>query len=363
MRVLILADEFFATRERTLLSRLEVGLADEGVRVVHAVPDTLRDDAPGGVYSQVVRYSPRTLGLARSLAARRLTTAVAELDRDDMGAPIDVVHVFGGSAWNLGMDFGDTAGAGVALEIWRAGLVERARSLKPSSRAPMLVVPDPAIERALLAGGEDVIVRNAPWGVLTSSQVRDVLQPDRAVSVMLVGSGRDAPAFVAAIEGLAVLVRRHPQVLVFCDALAARRAELWPLARRLGLLSHFTLIEDLETRRDLLLSGDILIQPDAHGEQRSIVLEAFGAGMVVVALADPMVTALRDGSTARLVMTPEMEGWAGVLLDVLDDPARARGLALAAHDFVREQRKASDHVRAVLAAYALLAGDQAGPVR
>ncbi len=38
MRILIIADESFASRERAMLSRLEVGLADEGVRVVHVIP-------------------------------------------------------------------------------------------------------------------------------------------------------------------------------------------------------------------------------------------------------------------------------------------------------------------------------------
>ena len=47
MRVLILADGLFATRERALLSRLEVGLADEGVRVVQATPEDVPASAAG----------------------------------------------------------------------------------------------------------------------------------------------------------------------------------------------------------------------------------------------------------------------------------------------------------------------------
>ncbi len=359
MRALILADEIFASRERSLLARLEIGLADEGVRIVHAMPDSLREEPPRGVYSQVVRYSLRTLSFARHLAAKRLIAAIHDLDRGEAVPPIEVIHVFGGSAWQLGLDVAHQLGIGAVLEIWRAGLVERARAIKPESNAPLLLAPDTTIERALHAGPETAPVRLAPWGVISPPSPHPILVPGRTVSVMLVGTGRDSHAFVTALEGLAVAVRKFPDMLVFCDALAVRQAGLWPLARKLGLLPYLTLIEELEGRRDLLLTGDVLIQPDAHGEQRSIVLEAFAAGMVVVALADPMVSTLQDGHTARLVSHPEMGEWAKVLTDVLSDSSRARAIGQQAHDFVRRERKASDHVRAVLAAYATVAGDRA----
>src|SRR5213595_3029987 len=97
LRVLILADEFFASRERGLLTRLEVGLADEGVRVIHAVPEGTKTEAPGGVFSRVLTYSPKTLILTRSLAVRKLGRAIADMDETEEPGDIDIIHVFGGS--------------------------------------------------------------------------------------------------------------------------------------------------------------------------------------------------------------------------------------------------------------------------
>src|ERR1044071_9211761 len=100
MRVLILADEFFASRERGLLTRLEVGLADEGVRVIHAVPEGIKAEAAdggGGVFTRVLTYSPKTLILTRPLAVRKLGRAIAEMDETEEPTDIDVIHVFGGS--------------------------------------------------------------------------------------------------------------------------------------------------------------------------------------------------------------------------------------------------------------------------
>ncbi len=293
------------------------------------------------------------------------------MDQTDEPAGIDIIHVFGGSVWGLGADLAWEIGAGLALEVWRSGLVERAQNLRVGNatnqdESLLLIAPDPAIERALSAVPTGQMARPsrlAAWGVLTPSEIRDVLQPGRAPSVMLVGSGRDKDAFHAALEGLAVVARSYPDTLLFCDALAARRTDLWPLARKLGILPNLSLIEELEGRRDLLLFGDILVQPEAHGEQRSVLLEAMAAGMIVVAAMDPMVSTLQDGVTARLVNKSSKESWTTVLGDVMGNPDKSRQLAQSAREFIRTQRRASDYVKAVLGAYEWLMTDEPIPFK
>jgi hypothetical protein len=364
MRVLILADAFFATRERSLLSRLEVGLADEGARVLHAIPDDLPGAAAnlvqGGVFSTTLRYRATTMRAARTAVARRLADTIRSLvehqpgpfSADGTQRPLDVIHVFGGSAWPLGLDLARILSTRVALEVWRAGLVERAAS--PAGAHPdstTLLAPDPAIERALRDAGARPYVAQAPWGVHVAPDDKPILPEGRARCVVIVGSGRDARAFAAALEGLVRAARQHPEMRVFCDAHAARRANLWNLAKRLDFLDRFSLIEEIETRRDLLLHADILVQPDAHGEQRSIVLDAFANSMLVVALLDPMVSVLTDNATARLVRAPDPAEWAAVVNDALTHPEATAAIARQAREFVRTQRRVSDHVRFVLGAY------------
>jgi len=364
MRVLILADEFFASRERGLLTRLEIGLADEGVRVIHALPEGTPTDFSESVFSRVLTYSSKTLMLTRPLAVRKLVRAVAEMDSTSDATGVDVIHVFGGSVWGLGTDLASEIGAGLALEVWRAGLVERARAVRMEDDAPLLIAPDQAIERALVdvpPGAEHPSVRLATWGVHTPTHAREILDPNRAPSIMLVGSGRDEGAFRTAIEGIAVIARERPNLLIFCDAVAARRADVWALARKLGILQNLSLIEELESRRDLLLYGDLLVQPEAHGEQRSILLEAMAHGMIVVAGADPMVSILQDGLTARLVTRPVASEWAAVIRDVTTNTDRAKALSRTAREHVKTTRRASDHVRAVLSAYDWLASDEPLP--
>jgi hypothetical protein len=371
MRALILTDSLFASRERALLSRLEVGLADEGIRVIHAVPDGFSlDSTAAPVFTRVVRYQPTGGGWApmRRLIVRRLVRAVNDVIEGEDGGSLDIVHVFGGSAWDIGFDLARECSATVALEIWRAGLVQRARDLGRTGVPVVLMAPDPAIERALTlavgAGGPRV--HAAFWGVHAPTHPREPLtRPDAAtnaqrepVSVMVVGAGRDPRAFLAAFEGLATLVKAFGDVEIFCDALAARRANVWAIARRLGLLHHLSLIEELEARRDMVLQSDMLVLPEPTGEQRSIVLDALANGVLVAAAADPYLSPLEDRVTACVVRHPLAEEWRSALLELAQRPDVVQSLARTGHAFVRDKRRASDYVRAVISAYTWMASSK-----
>lgn len=342
MRVLLLADGLFATHERALLSRLEVGLADEGVRVVQATPE----DVPASVagLAESVTY-PSGLGVfGIAWRARTIRSRVAG------GGPIDVVHVFGGSAWKLGAMLAAALESELVLEVWRSGLVTRAATGHAWENA-IFLAPDPAIERSLLQEAQRLTVRLAPWGVLTPGEPARIFEPGRAPSVMVVGSGRDAAATRAAMEGIAKAAEALPDLLVFVDAREAHLAGLWRTARRLGMLDRLSLIEDLEGRRDLLVRGDILVQPEALGEQRTTLLEAMATGMAIVAARDPLVSTLIDQRTAVVVDGRDASAWADAIGGLLGDHGRARRLGASAREYVREERPASEYVRAVLGVY------------
>lgn len=357
-----MADEFFATRERPLLERLEVGLADEGVRVIHAVPDTLGAAPAGGLQSRVVTYAPKTMALTRGLAVRRLARAMEEVTRAEGGDRVDVVHVFGGAVWGLAADLADEIDSDLAIEVWRTGLVKRASALRDAPEGHVLMAPDPAIERALVAAiGRDAPVRLAPWGAHAPPLDRAVLEESKAWAVVIVTSGVREAATRAALEGLAVLAALRPDLQIFIDSVAAARANIWANARRLNLLPKINLIQDLEGRRDLVLRADLMLLPDAQGEQRSIVLEAMTSGMIVVAAKDPGVSFLIDGRTAFLVPEDDARAWGVALSQLAQNPGRGLHLTRSAHEYVRTNRRASDHVRAVLAAYRWLTGNDAIP--
>lgn len=355
--MVVVADRLFASRERELLSRLEIGLADEGVRVIQALPEAGVAPAPGaqasGVCTATLTFPAGGLPFTTGLRARRLAQRLEDVDSAAEDSPVDIVHVFGGSLWPFGAALAEACGAGLALEVWRAGLIDRTGSVSREALDDVLfIAPDPEIERALRQRGAPT--RAAHWGVHAGDPPAPKLAPGRAPTVMLIGAGNDARAMRAALEGVANCVRSHPDMLIFADALAARRADLYSVAMQRGILANLSFIEEIESRRDLLVQGDVLLLCEGNGEQRTIVLEAMAHSMIVLSAEDRFCDYLRDNVTAKIVRPATREAWATALGALLDDPAGARRAGDSAREFIAKHRRASDHVRSVLEAYSWL---------
>ncbi len=355
MRIVIAADRRFASREQSMLARLQVGLADEGVRVVQALPEGVEVDH-GSVLLDTVHYEQVGLPFSRRWRAARAAAAVLATDPAN---PPEIVHVFGGSIWQFGAALARQLGAVLLLEAWRAGLTPQVQHLRDAAQgaAPVMVLaPDALLARHLRREAPGLTIREAPWGVHAPAERRAVLEPARAWSIMIGGAGVDRRAYVGAFEAIADIVTARPDILVFADAVAARRAELWQLAARLGVRDRLSLVDEMDTNRELVLRGDVLILPEARGEQRTLVLEAMGLGMPVIAAADPLNGCLIDRRSALLVPEGDRDAWTRAIASVLDERALVAALSASAHQFVRDEHRPSVQVRAVIQAYEAAVG-------
>lgn len=367
MFALFLVDHDFATRERRLIERLEVGLAGEGVRILRAQPDTVpRDLGAEGVATRIVTYPVRGPLTSRSRQARRVAELVTEAMQDEDEHVPSVVHVFGSSLWGLGGEIARVFGTSWAVDVWSTAIAARAsrwrqpRNLPP----PVLLAPDPAIAEVLVNHAGPAMVRVAPWGAHAASEPRTILPDGIAPGIVMSATGRDVVAIHSAVSALADALAAAPDAMAFVDAGAASKAWLWPVIGRKGLESRVSLIPDLEVNRDMALAGDILIVPEATGECRSLVLDAMSLGVAVVAARDPLLTYLSGGlPVARFVTVGDRAGWQKTLNETLTDVAGTRQFAAAGWSFIRSHRRASAHVAAVLAAYEWMVSKDAVPFR
>jgi glycosyltransferase involved in cell wall biosynthesis len=228
--------------------------------------------------------------------------------------------------------------------------------------ARVCFAPDEAIRELVSRSNPSAPVRFTPWGVHMPDAPRQSMSNETRTAAV-VGSGEDAAACAPAILGLADACRRHESLIAFLDAAIVRRQRsLWRLVRKQGLASRVSLVEGLEARRDLTLEADILIQPEALGQHRTITLDAMAHGMIVVARRDEHVSALRgEAPHAILVDRGDAAGWSAALRTALDDPAASRLISEAATDYIRRRRLASAHARAVIDAYEWMAGARSLP--
>lgn len=361
MRVLFIVDAVFAVRERPLISRLEVGLADEGVGVVLALPEKAVISTEMDLLGDPVRYRLAGFALTRAIRARQF---VRRLAPPGESPGIDLIHAFGGASWSFAGEVASLLGVPVALEVWRGGLCERARAFRADGSLPVLLLaPGRAIERRLLAEGGGGMVRLARWGGSVPPEPATPLREGQMAGIMLTGNGRDATGFAAAFDAAARLASSRDDVMIFIDGDAARQAGLWRRAQRQSVTDKLTLIDRMEERRDLVLRADIFVHPERLHEHRTLLLDAMAAGLPVVAAADDAVEALIDGRTAVIVPRPEPDAWEQALVGLLDDRPRARAIGAAAREYIRDGRRFTSYVASILDAYEWVTGSESTPIR
>jgi len=370
MRVLLLADRSFARREHAMLRRLEVGLIDEGVRIVRAVPLNSPEESTTGL-AGIAPYDDRGLrALAPSPvgAIRRAVLAIPELSPESDRGPIDIVHAWGERAWPIARRVADEFGADLCVEAWSADSLERARGFERRAVGAdpdvegVWVAPDEAIAEALSSRSPAWSVMQAPWGVHEPDLERPRLDASRPMAFCLIATGADPSAVLACIGGLAdAMARNDRQALVFLDSAAVEdHPRVWSEAASLKILDRLSVIADVESRRQLVLHADAIVFPEALGEHRSILLDAMGSGMLVVAQADPLVSLLRDDH-AVLAPAPTRPDWAGAFDRAFAGTSAWGTLTARARAYIRAERPAHRQVQATLAAYRSLTGGEPVP--
>lgn len=344
-----------------MLRRLEVGLIDEGVRVVRAVPQGADIEATTGLTGQLTfnDESWRLAALSPSHALVRALSAIDALASPD-DSPIDVVHAWGDGCWRIALEVARITGACAAIEVWsgaslaRVNSVERkwAARLERESSGGLWLCPDRAMHDALSRVPRAWPARVTNWGVHVPAEPRPGAS-DACLAISILATGAEPSAIAPMLSGLARAADGRDDLVAFIDAAAfARHPRLWRRVVALNLQSRLSVIAQTESRRQLVLHADALVVPERCGEHRSLVLEAMATGMALVCRPDPLVEATSQPGVAITVDRSDEASWERAFRLLAQQHDRTVAAGDAARQYVRERRLAHQHVRATLDAYA-----------
>ena len=351
--VMILADEGFASRERDLLARLEGGLVADGLRVGHAVPESLPELLDGRVFSHAVGYTPKGLLPPLSHRAQKLVERATEVAPED---GIGIVHVFGREAWAMAFEAAGLLGAQLVLEVYSSQLADALGSAQIESVGDRVIasVPGTGLERRCLRKIDSRHLRLIRWGVHAqprSQGQRPMAAGDRP-AVLIDGTGDDPHAWHHALEALSQIRLDGDQPpLMFVDAEAAHRAHLRKSVESLALAEHLSFVPMVEARRDPVLEVDALIIPDAMHHHRSLVLDAHASGVLVAAATDPIIDELSTEYGVTQLDPGDHDRWGDELRRLFEDRRLAEQARASAQDAIDRFHAGTAHIDAVQTMY------------
>jgi len=319
MHVALVANTAWLDEELSTLKHLVVGLIDEGVRVTCVLPErAVVDEAMP--FGQRIAWQESSLGWWNAFR-------LGGLSRSLESAEIDLVHALDGRLWRGALKAGGAAGLPVVLHAnsqLDVDLLRRlSRRLTPG-RCAVVTATAPLTEamRPLVQPG--VSLETVHAGVAVPREPVALPSSAEGLFVTVTGTGRLDGAYEGLLEGVARIIARYPGVQFFLDGQLAGQHEIWKFAEQLGLLGHLSLVPRRLGHRELLLRSHLIIQPQAMGRSRSLILRAMGAGVPILAQDHP-----------------SSSEWAQLLSELFDDLPRLHEQAARGRVHVSQSRSVS----------------------
>lgn len=150
----------------------------------------------------------------------------------------------------------------------------------------------------------------------------------------------------------------EPRLHVLVAGAGPRRARLEEEIRLLGMGEHFHLLGRRDDLPQLFAALDLFCMPSREEGLGSVVLEAFAAGLPVLASdAGGLAELVLPGLTGRRVPRGNSRALAQALLEAIREPERNRRLALAAYESAIRQFGVERLVEAVERIYVSVLGE------
>ena len=347
MHVALIVDEERLLHEHLMLNRLSIGLIDEGVQITRLLPEELPSQQvhEGEQRMALVKrleYPARVPPWMRRRRAQRLAEAM------EKSLP-DVIFAVGEQTWPVGLQLSDMLQCPVAIDVWRARQIRRAPAGRAGHNVAAYLCSTEPIAASLRDRVGKELVSVVPMGVTVPREKRTIMaDPEQSISLAVIGSGQNLPAYRAMLDGLSRVLCDLPNTQVFLELRGPHEHEIWRHAQRLEILPQVSTITDASGHRAALLCCDALVVPEREGEMRSLLLEAMAGGMAVIAAADPAIDLLVQDRTASIVEEDTAQAWRDGLDRVLRDADRARQLGEAARECVIEHHRSSEQVSRLL---------------
>jgi glycosyltransferase involved in cell wall biosynthesis len=183
-----------------------------------------------------------------------------------------------------------------------------------------------------------VTVIHAGVEIPSDEALRPVLSADKLPVVGTAGpleAVKGLPFFLGAAKRV---LASHPNVQFLIAGAGPEEQNLRRLVRELGIVEAVTFVPNLYDFSTALEAMDIFCLPSLRQGLGTIMLDAMGRGIPVIATGvGGVYTAVTDNETGLVVPPSNSARLAERILELLSDPIRARALGANGREMVREE--------------------------
>jgi glycosyltransferase involved in cell wall biosynthesis len=346
--VLLFAGRFFLRGSSAYTLRLAEHLNEEDFHVLVTCPNA--GTVEPALRKQLgIREFPHLQSPLWGRVVRELM--VRELEDD----PPDLIHIQSRNAIPQGQWVARRLGRPVILTVHDylqprerlridRGLIRKIIAVSESVKADL-------VGRTKLPESQVTVIHSGVGCERTCEEL-EVLAPGRVPVIGTAGPLEAVKGFPFFLGAAARVLAAGRDVEFVIAGAGPEEDNLRRLARKLGLTQHMTFVPNLLDFSDALQAMDIFCLPSLQQGIGTIMLEAMALGRPVIATrVGGVYRVVRDNETGLLVPPSDSARLADCILELLDDPARARRIGDAAREEVQREFSVEQMVRQTAAVY------------
>ncbi|WP_437223435.1 glycosyltransferase family 4 protein [Planctomicrobium sp. SH661] len=193
-----------------------------------------------------------------------------------------------------------------------------------------------------------------PTGVLppAESELQKILEADRSPVIGTAGPLEAGKGLKHFLKAAAEVLKTHPQTLFLIAGSGPEERTLRRMASELGVAHAVSILPNLLDFDAALRAMDVFVLPALKQGLGSIMLEAMGRGLPVIATESGGVfSVVGEGATGLLVPPSDDHALAERMRFLLDNPEKARELGNAARQRVLEHFHLENMVTSTISLY------------
>lgn len=355
INVLLLAGRFFLRGSSAYTLRLAEHLPEEGIGVSVICPNAQMVEAEQRRLLGILELPYLQVPVWGHIVLRMLTQQLAQ-------HPPQLIHIQSRNAIPQGLWLAKRLGIPV-IQTVHDYLMPRERLRFDPQLTKRIIAVSESVKTDLIGrcGLPSEFVTVIPSGVDCDQNAVswDVLSPDRIPVVGTAGPLEAVKGFPFFLGAAARVLATGREVEFIIAGAGPEEENLRRLARELAITEHVTFVPNLLDFAEALEAMDVFCLPSLQQGIGTIMLEAMSLGRPVIATrVGGVFRVIRDGDTGLLVPPSDSARLAERIIELLDDPERARRIGAAARVEVVQDFPVSQMVRQTAEVYrsALSAG-------
>lgn len=326
-----------------ILRNLVIGLVDQAI-VVRIISDDPRVESLSLGPVQVIRHQPLTWPMRRSRVSQLLDVLSHQ--------PPTVVHAVSASSYALAWQVADELDLDLVCQVSSAEDCRHLAQLDLDFVGRFLAMTTPfhhALTTQLKVPADRVILQRP--GMPVAAEAACFGKPGRAPTILCTSPFEKHSGVDRLIVALG-LVRKHmPTPATFLLGRGRAESALRRMVRERELASAVVFAQPLGNSDTAMESADLFVRPLEDEGVRGDVLQAMGAGSLVVTLPAENLDYLQSDKTALVCRQPTAQSLAEGIVRAIREPQAARAMAIGGMEHIRTHHGVSAMADTAAAAY------------